>query len=62
MHGLDLLFTLSSSNVQSLVLLFNAADFALNFLYPVFMGLLLAFMILTFEFADFLKLGFFLNF
>ncbi len=61
MHGLNLLFTLSSGNVQSLVLLLNARDFAFDFLNPVLVGLLLSLVVFAFEFADFLKFGFFLN-
>lgn len=61
-HGLDLLLTLSSSDVECLVLLLDAAHFTLNFLNPVFVGLLLALMVLAFEFADFFQFCLFLDF
>ena len=61
-HSLDLLLTLGSSDVESLVLLLDAAHLTLNFLNPVFMGLLLALVVLTFEFADLFQFCFFLNF
>lgn len=57
-HGLNLLFTLSSGDVERLVLLLDAADFALDLLNPVLVGLLLAFVVFTFEFADFLQFSF----
>lgn len=62
MHSLHLLLALGSSDVQSLVLLLNAADFTLDFLHPVLVGLLLAFVVFTFEFADFFQFGFFFDF
>jgi len=61
-HSLHLLFTLSSGDVKSLVLLLDARDFAFDFLYPVFMSLLLSFMVFTFEFANFFQFSFFFNF
>jgi len=57
-HGLNLLFTLSSGDVECLVLLLDAADFALDLLNPVLVGLLLAFVVFTFEFADFFQFSF----
>lgn len=57
-HGLNLLLTLSSGDVERLVLLLDAADFALDLLNPVLVGLLLAFVVFTFEFADFLQFSF----
>jgi len=57
-----LLLALSSCNVKSLVLLLNATHFTFDFLNPVLVGLLLAFVIFTFEFADFFQFSFFFNF
>ena len=45
-HGLNLLFTLSSGDVERLVLLLNAAHFALHLLNPLVVSLLLALMVL----------------
>ena len=62
MHSLDLLLSLGTSVVQSLILLFNELELALNLLHPSVMVGLLSLLVLSFEFPDFLKLSLFLNF
>jgi len=61
-HGLDLLLSPSTSIVESLVLLLDARDLTLDLLFPVVVVALLTLLVLSFEFADLLQLGFFLNF
>ena len=45
-HGLHLLLTLGPGNVQSLIFLLNTGNFSFDLLYPLIMGLLLAFVVL----------------
>ena len=61
-HGLDLLFSPSTSVVESLVLLFDAGEFTLYLLFPIVVMILLTLLVLSFEFADLLKLGLLLDF
>ena len=62
MHGLHLLLTLSAGNVKSLILLLDAGYFTLHLLHPLIMGLLLALVVFSLEFANLLKLSFLFNF
>ena len=60
-HGLDLLLTLGARVVQSLVLLFDEGDLALDLLIPLSVSVLLPLLVLLLEFADLLQLSFFFN-
>ena len=62
MHSLDLLLSPRTSIVKSLILLLDARDLALDLLLPVVVVVLLTLLVLSFEFADLLQLGFFLDF
>ena len=62
MHSLDLLLSPRTSIVKSLILLLDARDLALDLLLPVVVVVLLTLLVLSFEFADLLQLGFFLYF
>ena len=61
MHGLDLLFALGSGVVQSLILLLDEVDLALDFLLPLILVVLLPFLVFLLEFSDFLQLRFFFD-
>ena len=61
MHGLDLLFAFGASDVEGLVLLLDAGDFAFHFLYPLVVGLLLTLVVLRLELSDFFEFGFFFD-
>jgi hypothetical protein len=61
-HSLDLLLSPRTSIVKSLILLLDARDLALDLLLPVVVVVLLTLLVLSFEFADLLQLGFFLDF
>ena len=61
MHCFDLLLTLGTSVVQSLVLLLDKRDLAFDLLVPLGVGVLLTFLVLLFELANFLELSLFFN-
>ena len=52
MHSLHLLFALATRNIECLVLLLDARDFAFDLLYPLVVRLLLPFMVLGFELTN----------
>ena len=54
MHGLHLLLTLGTRIVQRLVLLLDQVYLAFHLLLPLILVVLLALLVLLFEFADFL--------
>ena len=58
-HGLHLLFALATRNIESLVLLLDARNFAFDLLNPLVMCLLLTFMVLRFELANFFEFSLF---
>ena len=60
MHSLDLLLTLGSGIVQSLVLLLDEVDLTLDLLLPLLLVVLLALLVLLLELADLLQLRLFL--
>jgi hypothetical protein len=60
-HGLDLLFSLDSSIVESLVLLLNACNLFLDFLFPIVPLSLLALVALSFEFSNLIDFRFFFH-
>ena len=60
-HRFDLLLSLCTSIVEGLVLLLNEGDFALDFLFPLSVIVLLSFLILLFELANLLQLGLFFD-
>lgn len=61
-HGFDLLLAFHTCCVESLVLVFNACNFFLDFLLPLVVLLLLTLVVLLFEFADVVQLGLFFYF
>ena len=58
----SLLFSLGSSNLESLVLGLDASDFTLYFLLPALLFLCLTFVRTVLETSNLIKLGFLLNF
>ena len=61
MHSLYLLVALGTRNCQSLVFLLDQRDLAVDFLLPLCVIILLSLLVLLFEFANLLQLGFFLD-
>ena len=61
MHSLYLLVALGTRNRQRLIFLLNQRDLTVDFLFPLSMIILLSLLVLLFELADLLQLGFFLD-
>ena len=61
MHSLYLLVALGTRNRQCLIFLLNQRDLTVDFLFPLSMIILLSLLVLLFELADLLQLGFFLD-
>lgn len=58
MHRLDLLLTLRTGNIESLVFLLDAGDFTLDLLDPLVVRLLLALVVLGLELTNFFEFSF----
>ena len=61
MHSLYLLVALGTRNRQRLIFLLNQRDLTVDFLFPLSMIILLSLLVLLFELANLLQLGFFLD-
>ena len=62
MHGLDLLLSLGTSVVKSLILLLNQFNLTLYFFLPSVLVRLLSLLVFGFEFSNLAHFSLFLNF